>query len=140
MSYIEFTHTIFFIIFIKFTLISLFPKFISLTPILFLIILYQYFLFASASKSRMYDQWHASTFFSNVFHLWKKPDGKDYILYDFIYVKLSEKANNFKLIYNWFPGGSDGKASARKAGDPVRSLGREYPLEKEIATHSSTLA
>ena len=37
---------------------------------------------------------------SNVSHLRKKPDGKDYILYDFIYVKLSEKANNFKLIYN----------------------------------------
>ena len=88
----------------------------------------------------MYDQWHASTFFSNVSHLRKKPDGKDYILYDFIYVKLSEKANNFKLIYNLFPGGSDDKASARKAEDPVRSLGREYPLEKEIATHSSTLA
>ena len=31
-----------------------------------------------------------------------------------------------------FPGGSDGKASAR-----VRSLGREDPLEKEMATHSS---
>ena len=55
-------------------------------------------------------------------------------------MKLSEKANNFKLIYNLFPGGSDGKASARKAEDPVRSLGREYPLEKEMATLSSILA
>ena len=30
--------------------------------------------------------------------------------------------------------------SAYNAGDPVRSLGQEDPLEKEIATHSSTLA
>ena len=35
-----------------------------------------------------------------------------------------------------FPGGSDGKASAYNAGD----LGREDPLEKEKATHSSILA
>ena len=42
---------------------------------------------------------------------------------------------------NWdFPGGSDGKASAYHAGDPVQSLGREDLLEKEMATHSSILA
>ena len=44
---------------------------------------------------------------------------------------------------------SEVKASARNAGDPgpipgsdpwVRSLGREDPLEKEMATHSSILA
>ena len=39
-----------------------------------------------------------------------------------------------------FPGGSDGKASACNAGDLVRFLGREDPLEKEMAFHSSTLA
>ena len=39
-----------------------------------------------------------------------------------------------------FPGGLDGKASVCNAGDPVRSLGWEDPLEKEMATHSSTLA
>ena len=39
-----------------------------------------------------------------------------------------------------FPGGSDGKASAYNAGDPVQSLGWEDPLEKEMANHSSTLA
>ena len=38
-----------------------------------------------------------------------------------------------------FPGGSDGKASACSAGDPGPSLGWEDPLEKEMATHSSTL-
>ena len=32
------------------------------------------------------------------------------------------------------------KASASNAGDPVPSLGREDPLEKEMATYSSTLA
>ena len=37
------------------------------------------------------------------------------------------------------PGGSDGKASMYNAGDRVRSLGREDPLEKEMATHSSVL-
>ena len=32
-----------------------------------------------------------------------------------------------------FPGGSEGKVSACSAGDPVRSLGREDPLEKKMA-------
>ena len=39
-----------------------------------------------------------------------------------------------------FPGGSAGKESACSAGDWVPSLGREDPLEKEKATHSSILA
>ena len=39
-----------------------------------------------------------------------------------------------------FPGGSDGKASAYNAGDPGLIMGQEHPLEKEMATHSSTLA
>ena len=39
-----------------------------------------------------------------------------------------------------FPGGSDGKASACNVGDQVWFLGREDPLEKEMATYSSTLA
>ena len=39
-----------------------------------------------------------------------------------------------------FPGGSEGKASACNAGDPVRSLGQEDPLGTEMAPHSSTLA
>ena len=38
-----------------------------------------------------------------------------------------------------FPGGSDGKESAGKAGDLGSSLGREDPLEKEMATHSRVL-
>ena len=38
------------------------------------------------------------------------------------------------------PGGSDGKASAYNAGDPGSIPGREDPLEKEMATHSSILA
>ena len=39
-----------------------------------------------------------------------------------------------------FPGGSDGEALACNAGDPgpIPGLGRS--LEKEMATHSSTLA
>ena len=39
-----------------------------------------------------------------------------------------------------FPGSSDGKASASNAGDLGSILGWEDPLEKEMATHSSTLA
>ena len=39
-----------------------------------------------------------------------------------------------------FPGGSDGKASVYNVETQVRSLGREDPLEKEMATHSSILA
>ena len=39
-----------------------------------------------------------------------------------------------------FPGGSDGKESACNAGDQVRSLGREDPLEKGMAINSSILA
>ena len=39
-----------------------------------------------------------------------------------------------------FPGGLDGKDSVCNAGDPVRSLGWEDPLEKEMTAHSSILA
>ena len=39
-----------------------------------------------------------------------------------------------------FLGGSDGKSSAYKVETQVPSLGREHPLEKEMAIHSSTLA
>ena len=38
------------------------------------------------------------------------------------------------------PGSSDSKESACNAGDPVQFLGREDPLEKRMATHSSILA
>ena len=39
-----------------------------------------------------------------------------------------------------FPGGSEVKVSACNVGDLGQSLGREDPLEKEMATHSSILA
>ena len=39
-----------------------------------------------------------------------------------------------------FPGGSDSKELTYSAGDRVRSLGREDPLEKEMGTHSTVLA
>ena len=46
-----------------------------------------------------------------------------------------------KLTYiHYYAGGSDGKASVYNAGTWVRSLGREDPLEKEMAIHSNTLA
>ena len=44
-------------------------------------------------------------------------------------------------MYFWgFPGGSDGEESACSARDPGSIPGSEDPLEKEMATHSSTLA
>ena len=39
-----------------------------------------------------------------------------------------------------FPGGSDGKEPACSAEDPGSILGREDPLEKGMATHSSIVA
>ena len=53
---------------------------------------------------------------------------------------LYSSANVGNLISGYFPGGSDSKVSACNAGDPVQSLGREDPLEKEMVTHSRTLA
>ena len=44
------------------------------------------------------------------------------------------------FFFKGFPGGSDGKASACNAGDRIRSLGQEDPLEKETATPSRILA
>ena len=44
------------------------------------------------------------------------------------------------MYSNNFPGSSDGKVSVYNAGDQVRSLGWEDPLEKEMAIHSSTIA
>ena len=47
----------------------------------------------------------------------------------------------FQVIQLDFPGGSDSKASVYQCGKTwVQSLGREDSLEKEMATHSSTLA
>ena len=48
---------------------------------------------------------------------------------------------NFTILY-WFdfPGGSDGKASVCNVGDLGSIPGLGSSLEKEKATHSSTLA
>ena len=44
------------------------------------------------------------------------------------------------LICSGFSGSSDGKESARNAGDLGLVLGQEDPLEKGMATHSSIIA
>ena len=44
------------------------------------------------------------------------------------------------LLSMGFSGGSDSKLSVCNAGDTVRPLGQENPLEEEMATHSSILA
>ena len=50
-------------------------------------------------------------------------------------------ANKLELfLYKDFLGGSEGKESACSAVTSVWSLGREDPLEKEMATHFSILA
>ena len=46
----------------------------------------------------------------------------------------------FLSSFGDFPGGSDGKASACNVGDLGSIPGLENPLEKEVATHSSTHA
>ena len=51
---------------------------------------------------------------------------------------MIEQIQRVTLIWG-FPGGSDSKASAMLE-TPVRSLGREDPLEKEMATYSGILA
>ena len=43
-------------------------------------------------------------------------------------------------VFMDFPGGSDGKASVYKAGDPGSIPGSGRSLEKEMAIHSSTIA
>ena len=60
---------------------------------------------------------------------------------------LESLKNRSSLGPNWgsfyiqdSPGGSDSKVSAIMRETWVRSLGWEDPLEKEMATHSSTLA
>ena len=42
-----------------------------------------------------------------------------------------------RLTFRGFPGGSDDKGSACNAGDRVKSLDWEDPLEKGMATHSN---
>ena len=44
------------------------------------------------------------------------------------------------IVVSVFPGGSAGKEPAYNAGDLGSTPGWEDPLEKEMATHSSTLA
>ena len=47
-----------------------------------------------------------------------------------------------EIVYVGFPGRSNGKESACNAGDrgSIPGISREDPLEKGMATHSSTLA
>ena len=66
------------------------------------------------------------------------------MVHSFVNMLTLRHTFNFLLdssyMTNIFPGGSEVKASACNAGDLVRSLGGEDPLEKEMATHSSILA
>ena len=47
---------------------------------------------------------------------------------------------HFHTLLQGFPGGSVVKNAPSKQEIQVRSLGQEDPLEKEMATHSSSLA
>ena len=80
---------------------------------------------------------------------WEDPLEKEMAIYSSILawkIPWTEKPG-FIYIYTYiwcfpgFPGGSDGKASACNVGDPGSISGcPRDPLEKEMATHSSTLA
>ena len=61
-------------------------------------------------------------------------------MYLLILFKLTHLYTEKCLLIVGFPGGSDGKDSARSAGDLCLISGREDPLEKEVATCSSILA
>ena len=63
-------------------------------------------------------------------HLMKA--GNNNLTYMFVRIKMQSRMPH--------PGGSDNKESACNEGNPVQSLGREDPLEKEMATRSSILA
>ena len=55
--------------------------------------------------------------------------------------RMKEKIGDQSLLEDAdFPGGSDGKASAYNAGDPGSIPGSGRSPEKDIETHSSTLA
>ena len=55
-------------------------------------------------------------------------------------VRIHYGLNNASLASVGFPGVSEGKESAGMQKTQVRSIAREDPLEKGIATHSSILA
>ena len=56
------------------------------------------------------------------------------------YMNAESKNKEYEQLSKDFPGGSDSKASVYNVRDLVWSLGREDPLEKEMAIHSSTIA
>ena len=62
----------------------------------------------------------------------------DVLLSQFEPVHCSTSGTNYCFLD--FPGGSDGKASVYNVEDLGLISGREDSLEKETATHSSTLA
>ena len=50
------------------------------------------------------------------------------------------KFESHQYVNGGFPGDASGKESTCQGGDAVAFLGQEYPLEKEMATYSGTLA
>ena len=54
--------------------------------------------------------------------------------------KMQTNEKNIEFPQSYRPGGSDGKESAAMWETQVWSLGREDPLEEEMATHSSILS
>ena len=53
---------------------------------------------------------------------------------------LENTGDSGYVLGEYFPGGSDGKASVKNVGDLGLIPGLGSSLEKEMATHSSTLA
>ena len=104
-------------------------------------ITYPHVSFDQVTVLRMPWWWHCLTQFHNLLNLKIINCELSAIL------NLEARSRSMVCFIIWklqqqkgFPGGSDGKASACNAGDPVWSLGWEDPLEKEKATHSSILA
>ena len=71
---------------------------------------------------------------------WPRDPGKfTFTVLVSVFCESGEQLDYMPLVWHIL-GGSDGKESACNMRDLVRSLGREDPLEKGMATHSSILA
>ena len=64
----------------------------------------------------------------------------DSVMHIYLLFQILSLYRLYKILSIVPSGGSDGKASVCNAGDPGLIPGSGNPLEKEMATHSSTLA
>ena len=82
-----------------------------------------------------------SKFSSVIYYLCDYGEGiRPFCASGFLFIKWDNNGNPAVLSHGGFPGGSVVKNLPAMQETWVQSLGREDPLEKEMATHSSILA